>query len=328
MYINQNQMSTSFLHTFIVIYQDQNIRLDKLLALKLQDLSRSRLQFLIKNGFVTIDHIILQDPSLKVKEGQLIEVIIPPLVEAVPSPQNIPLIIHYEDNDVIVIDKSAGMVVHPAPGNLEGTLVNALLSHCGESLSGINGVKRPGIVHRLDKETSGLLVVAKHDKAHHFLAHQLETREMGRVYIALVWGMLSTQKGTLEGYIGRDPHNRQRMAMRQTGKFARTHYKVLKIFGRTASLIECRLETGRTHQIRVQLAENGHPLIGDILYGKPPKAVPLILKTFLSENWSRGRQSLHAKELSFIHPTTQKKLHFSVELPKDIRDLIDVLNLL
>ncbi|MBY0292307.1 MAG: RluA family pseudouridine synthase [Alphaproteobacteria bacterium] len=321
-------MSISLLHIFIVINQEQKMRLDKFLAIKLHDLSRSRLQSLIKNGFVKIDNINCQDLSLKTKEGQRIEVIIPPLIEATPSPQNIPLTIQYEDNDVIVINKSAGMVVHPAPGNLEGTLVNALLSHCGESLSGINGVKRPGIVHRLDKETSGLLVAAKHDKAHHFLAHQLATREMGRVYIALVWGMLPSSQGTLEGYIGRDPHNRQRMAIRQTGKFARTHYKVLKIFGRIASLIECRLETGRTHQIRVQLAKSGHSLIGDILYGKPPKAFPLILKTFLSENWSKGRQSLHAKELSFIHPTTHKKLHFSVELPKDIRDLIDVLNLL
>jgi 23S rRNA pseudouridine1911/1915/1917 synthase len=227
-----------------------------------------------------------------------------------------------------VIDKPAGMVVHPAPGHAEGTLVNALLNHCGESLSGINGVKRPGIVHRLDKETSGLLVAAKNDKAHHALSHQLATREMGRVYWALVWGRLLPLEGSIEGAIGRDPRHRQRMAMREGGKFARTHYKVLKFFGTFASLVECRLETGRTHQIRVHLTAKGHPLLGDPLYKKQSLHVPEDLKTYLKEKWPQDRQALHAKELSFIHPSTGEKLNFSSELPEDMRNLIPVLDLI
>ncbi|HUX79352.1 MAG TPA: RluA family pseudouridine synthase [Alphaproteobacteria bacterium] len=312
---------------FKVEIEDQGLRLDKFLVTKLPSLSRSRLQELIEEGFVKVDQKNAEASS-KVKEGQLIEVTIPPLVDAHPAPQNIPLDILYEDNDVVVINKSAGMVVHPAPGNPEGTLVNALLSHCGDSLSGINGVKRPGIVHRLDKETSGLLVAAKNDKAHHHLAHQLANHTMGRRYLAIVWGMVMPLEGTIEGAIGRDPRHRQRMAVRQSGKFARTHYKVLKLYGRVASLVECRLETGRTHQIRVHLAAKGHSLVGDALYGKPPKSIPLVLQTYLKENWRKDRHALHAKELLFMHPTTNENLHFSTELPEDIRNLIDVLNLL
>jgi len=296
------------------------------LATKLQDISRSRLQELIEEGFVHVDQKDA-DPSFKVKEGQVIDITIPPLVEAIPIPQDIPLDILYEDSDVIVINKPAGMVVHPAPGNPEGTLVNALLSHCGDSLSGINGVKRPGIVHRLDKETSGLLVAAKNDKAHHHLAHQLATHEMGRRYFAVVWGMLTPLEGTIEGAIARDPRHRQRMAIRQSGKFARTHYKVLKLYGRVASFVECRLETGRTHQIRVHLAAKGHSLIGDALYGKPPRAIPSVLQTHLKEKWPKDRHALHAKDLLFVHPTTGENLHFSTDLPEDIRNLIDVLEL-
>ncbi len=315
----------SLTHIFRVEAQDQGIRLDKFLATKVKDMSRSRCQELIEKGFVTVNQKH-SEPSFKVREEQLIEVTIPPLVEARPSPQNIPLDVLYEDNDLIVINKSAGMVVHPAPGNLEGTLVNALLNHCGESLSGINGVKRPGIVHRLDKETSGLLVAAKNDKAHHHLAHQLATREMGRRYVAVVWGIPTPLEGMIEGAIGRDPRHRQRMAVRQSGKFARTHYKVLQIFGRVASLVECRLETGRTHQIRVHLATKGHSLIGDALYGKSPKMTPSVLQTYLKEIWSKNRHALHAKELVLTHPTTHENLHFSTDLPEDIRNLIDVLS--
>src|ERR1700722_2821448 len=311
---------------FTVEKQEERMRLDKFLAAKVQDLSRTRIQELIEENFVRVDQTNLREASFKVKEGQRIEVTIPPLVEARPSPQNIPLDILYEDKDVIVINKPAGMVVHPAPGNPEGTLVNALLSHCGDSLSGINGVKRPGIVHRINKETSGLLVAAKNDKAHHSLAHQLTTREMGRGYLALVWGLPIPPEGTIEGAVGRDPRHRQRMAIRQGGKFARTHYKVLKIFGRIASLVECRLETGRTHQIRVHLTAKGYPLIGDVLYGKPPKFLPDFLKTYLKEKWPKGRHALHAKELSFIHPSTHNTLHFSTDLPEDMRNLIDMLN--
>ncbi len=312
-------------HILRVETHDHGMRLDKFLTTKIEDISRSRLQELIEQGFVKVDQNN-SESSFKVKEGQLIEVTIPPLEDAHPSPQNIPLEILYEDKDVIVINKPAGMVVHPAPGNPEGTLVNALLSHCGTSLSGINGVKRPGIVHRLDKETSGLLVAAKNDKAHNHLAHQLATHEMGRRYFAIVWGRLTPLEGTIEGAIGRDPRHRQRMTVRQSGKFARTHYKVLKIYGWTASLVECRLETGRTHQIRVHFASRGHSLIGDSLYGKPPKSIPSVLQTYLKEKWPKGRHALHAKDLLFVHPTTHEKLHFSTDLPEDIRSLIDVLN--
>lgn len=303
------------------------MRLDKCLAGHIPTLSRTRLQELVEQGCVLIDQETATNPAYKVREGQSVNVTIPPLVEASPAPQNIPLDIVYEDNDLIVLNKAAGMVVHPAPGHVTGTLVNALLNHCGESLSGINGVKRPGIVHRLDKETSGLLVAAKNDKAHHSLAHQLATRDMGRVYIALVWGMVLPQQGTIEGAIGRDPRHRQRMALQGAGKFARTHYKVLKHFRNLATLVECRLDTGRTHQIRVHLTAKGFPLIGDPLYGKQPRIVPSDLKAYLKEQWPLARQALHAKELSFIHPTTQEKQHFVVELPEDMRSLIHVLEL-
>lgn len=313
--------------TYKVEKDDQLLRLDKFLAEKSPDLSRTRIKELIQTGFVHINGQLTQDVALKVKEGQIIQIEIPPLIDSKPTPQDIPLDILYEDDDLIVINKPAGLVVHPAPGNPEGTLVNALLSHCGESLSGINGVRRPGIVHRLDKETSGLMVAAKNDKAHQSLAHQLATREMSRLYQAIVWGVLSPLEGVIEGSIGRDPRHRQRMALREKGKFARTHYKILKTFGFVASLVECRLDTGRTHQIRVHLAAKGHSLLGDPLYGKRPKAVPALLKNTLDTQWPKKRQALHAKELSFIHPTTQKKLTFSTDLPQDIRNLLDVLNL-
>lgn len=313
--------------TYKVEKDEQLLRLDKFLAEKSPDLSRTRIKDLIQTGFVHINGQLTQDVSLKVKEDQIIQIEIPPLVDSVPAPQDIPLDTLYEDNDLIVINKPAGLVVHPAPGNPEGTLVNALLSHCGASLSGINGVRRPGIVHRLDKETSGLMVAAKNDKAHQSLAHQLATREMSRIYQALVWGVLSPLEGVIEGSIGRDPRHRQRMALREKGKFARTHYKTLKTFGRVASLVECRLDTGRTHQIRVHLASKGHSLLGDPLYGKRPRAIPVLLKNTLDTGWPKKRQALHAKELSFIHPTTKKKLTFSTDLPQDIRNLLDVLNL-
>jgi 23S rRNA pseudouridine1911/1915/1917 synthase len=310
---------------FCVECSNQGVRLDKLLVQKMPDFSRTRLSLLIESGNVSVGGTIITNPSFKTKEGQAIEITIPPLTEANPTPQSIPLDILFEDEDVIVINKPAGMVVHPAPGNLSGTLVNALLSHCGKSLSGINGVKRPGIVHRLDKNTSGLLVAAKNDQAHHHLAHQLASREMGRIYQAVVWGSLFPHQGLIEGAIARDPRHRQRMALRTSGKFARTHYKVLTSFGKLASLVECRLETGRTHQIRVHLTSKGHPLIGDSLYGKQPRAVPSSLKAFLENQWLQDRQALHAKELSFIHPRTHEKLYFSTDLPEDIGNLIIVL---
>jgi 23S rRNA pseudouridine1911/1915/1917 synthase len=310
---------------FCVECSDQGSRLDKFLVQKMPDFSRTRLSQLITSGYVSVSGAIVTDPSYKTKEGQVVEITTPPLTEANPSPQAIPLDILFEDEDVIVINKPAGMVVHPAPGNPTGTLVNALLSHCGESLSGINGVKRPGIVHRLDKNTSGLLVAAKNDQAHHHLAHQLASRVMKRIYYAVVWGSPFPPQGLIEGAIARDPRHRQRMALRASGKFARTHYKTLISFGKLASLVECRLETGRTHQIRVHLASKGYPLVGDSLYGKQPRAVPSYLKIFLEAQWLKDRQALHAKELSFIHPRTHEELYFSTKLPEDMENLIIVL---
>lgn len=310
------------LHTLYVDASDQGMRLDKLLVHYLPFLSRTRLASLIVEGHVKVVGSPKISGSLKVKEGQCIEVNIPPLVEAIPEPQAIPLEILYEDADIIVINKAAGMVVHPAPGHYTGTLVNALLSHCGDTLSGINGVKRPGIVHRLDKETSGLLVAAKNDKAHRHLANQLSDHTMYRIYHAIIWGKLFPPIGTLEGSIGRDTRNRQRMAIRQEGKFARTHYKILESFDQSVSLVECRLETGRTHQIRVHLTAKGHPLMGDSVYKKTTQPIPSELKAYLEDTWVKGRQALHAKELSFFHPRTQEKLHFSIPLPADMEGVL------
>jgi len=319
---------THALHTPIVDLQDHGQRLDKFLALKIPECSRTRFQDVVSQGLVKIDDTTVTDASYKVKEGQDIEVTIPSLDEdPSPLPQAIPLDIVYEDDDVIVVNKPAGMVVHPAVGNADRTLVNALLSHCGDALSTLNGVKRPGIVHRLDKETSGLLVAAKNDTAHAHLTHQLRAHTMGRTYIAVVWGMVSPRFGTIEGNIGRDPRHRQRMTMRDGGKFARTHYKVLQYLGPVVSLVECRLETGRTHQIRVHLSSKGHPLLGDALYGKDPKSAPAFLKTYLQaqELWPKGRHALHARELTFVHPTTKERLCFETDLPEDMRNLLDML---
>jgi len=247
-------------------------------------------------------------------------------VDALPIAQDIPLDIIYEDQDVIVINKAAGMVVHPAPGNYEQTLVNALLAHCEGSLSGISGVKRPGIVHRLDKGTSGLLVAAKHDKAHQGLSAQFAKRDLKRHYYALIWGVLNPQEGLIEGNIGRSPHNRQKMALlKHGGKEARTHYKTIKIFGRIASLLECQLETGRTHQIRVHLASQGHGIICDPQYGRTPKGLMNIIKALYDINGESTRPFLHAYCLNFIHPVTQQEMKFKCEMPKDFRDAVDIL---
>lgn len=304
-------------------------RLDKLLAATFTDLSRSRLRALLVEGHVGSGGRTITDPSHRVKPGQEFTVTVPPPEPATPEPQAMPLDIVYEDDDVLVLDKPAGLVVHPAPGNPDFTLVNALLAHCRGSLSGIGGVCRPGIVHRLDKDTSGLLVVAKSDRAHAGLSGQFGDRTIRRTYAALVWGLPNPSSGTVSGAIGRSSADRKKMAVvSHGGKAAVTHYRVLRAFGLAAALVECRLETGRTHQIRVHLASIGHPVVGDAVYGggltparakRLPEAVKPLFAAF-------RRQALHARRLEFLHPADGRPLAFEADLPADMRLLIDALS--
>ncbi|MDP9126940.1 MAG: RluA family pseudouridine synthase [Pseudomonadota bacterium] len=281
-------------------------------------LSRARLQKLIEGGRVTLWGKAVFDSSRKVKTGEIYQLSLPPPEKAEPEAQAIELKVLHEDKDVLVIDKPAGMVVHPAPGNRDRTLVNALLSHCGESLSGIGGVARPGIVHRLDKETSGLMVVAKNDLAHQNLTSQFSDRSLSRVYHAIIWGNPMPGQGSVEGTIGRHPRDRKKMAVTAKGRYALTHYKVLKTYG-LASLVECRLTTGRTHQIRVHMAHKKHPVVGDGVYGgkkiHAPGPLAERLRLF-------PRQALHATELKFLHPRTGRPMHFKSKFPKDIAALL------
>jgi 23S rRNA pseudouridine1911/1915/1917 synthase len=265
----------------------------------------------------------IDDPSYRVKPGEEYELLIPAPEAAEPVGQAIALDIVYEDRDLIVVDKPAGMVVHPAPGNPDNTLVNALIAHCGESLSGIGGVKRPGIVHRIDKDTSGLIVAAKNDPAHQALSAAFAAHHIERAYLCLVWGLPSPLAGEITGNIGRHPVDRKRMAvMSRGGKPAITHYRVLKSFGLGAALVECRLLTGRTHQIRVHMAKIGHPLIGDPVYGKPTAA----RRGRLSPEARKAaeafpRQALHATLLGFDHPRTGAHLSWVSESPADFSRL-------
>ncbi|MBV7259190.1 RluA family pseudouridine synthase [Erythrobacter crassostreae] len=297
-------------------------RLDKALA-DSTDLSRARVQTLIADGHVEIRGKVASSPSVKVNEGETFRISVPAAIEAEAKPQDIPLSVAFEDEHLIVVDKPAGMVVHPAAGNRDGTLVNALLHHCRGQLSGIGGVARPGIVHRIDKDTSGLLVVAKSDAAHEGLAAQFADHSIHRRYLAVVGGHPSPSVGTIDERIGRSDANRKKMAVldknSSRGKHAVTHYKVLQVMD-GAALIECRLETGRTHQVRVHCASIGHALIGDQTYGKTPKS----LKTLISQ-LGFARQALHAAELGFLHPISNKSVSFSSDVPADMRELIDQL---
>ncbi len=304
-----------------VLPEEMGIRLDKWLAEHLPDLSRTRLKQLIENGSVVSPGLTIADAALKVKAGQIFVITLPPDQPAEPLPQAIALDVLYEDRDVIVIDKPAGMVVHPAAGSWDGTLVNALLAHCGETLSGIGGVRRPGIVHRLDKDTSGVMIAAKNDKAHHGLSEQFAARTIERAYQAVVWGVPSPLKGEIEGNIGRSSSNRKKMALvAQGGKHALTRYTVLRpLAGGLASLVECRLATGRTHQIRVHLTSLGHPLVGDQTYGRGRSTRLPVLATF-------PRQALHAYLLGFTHPETGERLCFQRDIPLDIRALLKSLD--
>jgi len=304
---------------------DQGKRLDKFLSTTDCGLSRSRLKALIEEGAVTGDGVPITDASYRIKAGQSFAITVPPAQDYDPEPENIPLEIVYEDADLLVLNKPAGMVVHPAAGNYSGTLVNALLHHCGDSLSGIGGVKRPGIVHRLDKDTSGLMVVAKNDQAHVGLSAQFQAHSLERAYQAIVWGRPQPKEGRIEGNIGRSPQNRKKMAIVQKGgKHAITNYKVMERLGSFASLVECRLETGRTHQIRVHMSTQGHTVAGDMLYGRTPslKTLDAAGRGFYE---GLGRHALHAYVIGFFHPRSKERLSFQNEIPNEMKGLCDIL---
>lgn len=309
-----------------VTASEAKTRLDKYLTQKLPDMSRAQIQRLIEDGNVICEDVIMADNAYKVHLGDSFIVTVPPPQEAEPTPEDIPLDIVYEDADLIVVNKPAGMTVHPAAGAYHGTLVNALLFHCRDNLSGIGGVKRPGIVHRIDRETSGLLVVAKNDAAHRCLSEQFAEHSIERTYYAVVYGVPSPLDGRIEGNIGRSKFDRKKMAVIESGgKFAATNYKTLQAFGRAAALLQCNLETGRTHQIRVHLSTRGHALVGDKVYVKNKKsevALPSDLKNYVN---NFPRQALHAKSLGFIHPHTRKLMQFDSELPADMAELVQKL---
>ncbi len=302
-------------------------RLDRVLAGQLPELSRSRLKSLIEQGHVQGGGGLVTQASLRVGPGQSFAIFIEDAQPAEPLPQQIELSIVYEDAEIIVIDKPAGMVVHPAPGNRDHTLVNALLAHCGQGLTGIGGVARPGIVHRIDKDTSGLLVAAKTAAAHAGLSLQFATHTIDRAYRAIVWGVPMPAKGMITGNIGRSPADRKKMAvLRQGGRNATTHYAVLRAFGDIAAEVECRLDTGRTHQIRVHMTHLGHPLIGDPVYGRADRRRQALKDSEVAAAISGfGRQALHATRLGFTHPTTGQFVAFDSKPPKDFEALAEVL---
>ena len=312
----------------IVEGDEGSTRLDRVLATRLIDVSRSRLKALILAGRVEVQNTPIRDPAYHVGRGDTITIDVPQPAAAEPLPENIALDIVYEDDDIIVIDKPRGLVVHPAAGHETGTLVNALIAHCGASLSGIGGVRRPGIVHRLDKDTTGLLVAAKNDRAHQSLTAQFadhgRTGAMRRGYLALVWGVPNRQRGTIDAPIDRHPHAREKMAVREGGRAAVTHYEVREVFNGhdgkpVASLLALQLETGRTHQIRVHLSHIGHPLLGDSVYGPHFKTKASQLGPQSQAALAAlDRQALHAYLLALEHPRSGDVLHWESPLPEDL----------
>ena len=318
------------------------LRLDRFLADRFEGLSRNRLKGLIKTGAVGRGGETIEDPSIKVKPGERYDLAVPAAAAATPKPQPIPLAVVYEDEDVIVVMKPAGMVVHPAAGNWSGTLVNALLHHCGASLTGVGGVMRPGIVHRLDKDTSGLLVAAKNDAAHASLSRQFSSHAIDRAYLAIVWGAPRPLVGTIAAaLVHGGPTSRKMMVARDEetpgAKPAVTHYRVLERFGPpeapVASLVECQLETGRTHQIRAHLAHIGCPVMGDPVYGGGRRLLgkgrnPGERQAAQAAVARFRRQALHAARLGFRHPVTGAELCFEAEMPADMRSLKRELELL
>ena len=313
-------------------------RLDAWLAGAIADLGRNRAKKLIVEGHVAIGGRTIVEPKRPVKPGEQIVIDLPPPEAAEPAAEDIPLVIVHEDEDLIVIDKPAGLVVHPAGGHQGGTLVNALIAHCGASLSGIGGVARPGIVHRLDKDTTGLMVIAKTDRAHRGLAAQFadhgRSGPLERAYLALVWGALDRPQGTIDLRLARSTRNREKIEVKRTGgRHAVTHYQVVERFGpadpAVATMVECALETGRTHQIRVHMAAIGHPVIGDRAYGSGfVTKVSLLPEPARSLVAAFPRQALHAYVLGFEHPVTGEEMRFESSLPDDMAALVAALKLL
>ena len=318
--VRKKERRTETMLKHFVTEEESGLRLDTCVGVFSEELSRSGAARLIDRGLVLVNGAGAKKKQ-EVSEGDLIEIDMPEPTECEAKPENIPLDVVYEDSDIIVINKPKGMVVHPAAGNPSGTLVNALLFHCGGSLSGIGGVLRPGIVHRIDKDTSGLLVVAKNDAAHRALAEELKHHGIEREYHALALGGFKTEQGTVDLPIGRHPTDRKRMAVlrnSETAKNAITHYEVKEAFGKVTYL-KLRLETGRTHQIRVHMSHLGHPLVGDTVYGGG--GTPFEKKHSALING----QALHAKRLSFTHPVTRERMCFECPLPKEFERLVEIL---
>ena len=314
----------------IVPLNSHGYRIDKFLQSQINELSRTRLQALIRNGQVKLNDIIINSTSKKIKEEDQIKVNFPPPKETLIKPNKIPLDILYDDEDIIVINKSPGVVVHPGAGNYEETIVNGLLFKYKNNLSSVGGKLRPGIVHRIDKDTSGVIVVAKNDIAHINLSKQFSNHSIKRIYEALVWGSLKPQNGKISEKISRSIKNRQLMAVRkEKGKIAITNYKTLKVFQNLSlpkiSLIECQLETGRTHQIRVHMNFKGNSILGDKSYGKSKRKFKKIDPNLEKKINNFTRQALHAKSLGFIHPRTKKEIFFEAKRPKDLDALIESL---
>lgn len=303
---------------------DAGERLDKFLASRLPELSRARLQALLQAGEVVRDGALIADGSSRVKPGQRFAVRVPEPASAEPTPEAIPLEILYEDEHLVVLNKPAGLVVHPAAGHAAGTLVNALLAHCAGSLSGIGGVLRPGIVHRLDKDVSGLMVVAKHDRAHVRLAAQFSVHRIDRVYEAIAWGLPTPPAGSIERPIGRHPKDRKRMAVVEGGKRALTHYEVLRAAGTLACWLRIKLGTGRTHQIRVHLASIGLGIVGDPLYR--PRRMPKLTPELRQQVDDLERIALHARRLGFEHPISGQKLEFDQPPPGAFEHLFEAIS--
>ena len=297
--------------SFNINSEEEGQRIDKYLSIMIEGKSRSFIQGLIDEKKVKANSKVIKS-NYKLKKGDFIEVEVPELVELNVSAEEMNLDIVYEDEDVLVVNKEKGIVVHPAPGNYTGTLVNGILHHCSD-LSGINGVIRPGIVHRIDKDTSGILVIAKNDEAHNDLAAQFKEHSIKREYYALVEGKFSNVKGTVDKPISRDKKERIKMAINSDGKRAVTHYEVLEQYDKGVSLVKCTLETGRTHQIRVHMSSIGHPLVGDLVYG------------YKRQKFNIEGQALHAKTLGFIHPRTKEYMEFTSELPNYFKELLEKL---